>query len=141
MEQVRRFLETLRDDPKAREILSNGKTKPDSNEEIVAAYVEVAKKLGYDLTAKQIVEGIREKFKEQAAITAQAENAVKELDPEELDKVAGGKGNEDCMVSFNNYENCWWEDGCDRVTNSYHGYLCSTSAVSSWIDNCANTLI
>ena len=143
MEQAKKFLKMLSDDPQARAILSEGgRAKPDTNEEIIEAYVEAAKKLGFDLTTEEIVEGIREQMKEQAAITAKAEEAVRELDPQELDKVAGGKQSfETCADTYTDYENCWYQDGCDRVTNSYHGYLCSTSAVSSWIDNCAKTLI
>lgn len=140
MEQARKFLETLRDDPGAREILTKGsKGKPDTNEEIIAAYAEAAEKLGFDLTAEQIAEGIREQVKEMTAVTARAENAVRELDPEELDKVAGGR-DKDCADTFNNYENCWYNDACDRLTNSYWNYKCKTSAVGSTYENCADLL-
>lgn len=137
MEQLKKFLEFLRTDAKALEILAS-KEKPESPEEIIRNYAEVAKQFGFSLTKEEIAEGIKALTEEQVSRTAQAEEAAQELDLDELKKVAGGVDNPaaveaiasstekqpGCKYSFKHGENCWFQDGCDHAIWTYQDYIC-----------------
>ena len=127
MTQVKEFLDALRSNPEAGRIFEqNGKEKPDSREEIAEVYADVAKELGYDLTPAQILEGIDDLEKAQAAGSDQAAEIVQKIEMDELEKVAGGVviPEEKCKDTFKDKENCWFNDGCDYTINSYNTYKC-----------------
>ncbi len=136
MEILRKFMEALQTDPRAEELLK-GKAKPESLEGAVKLYAEAAKELGFDLTEDDIMKGMKSLKEEQAAKTAQAKAAVKELGLEDLEKVAGG-AEPGCKDTFEHRENCWLNDACDFFYNDYIHYIC---AHNDWNGdtNCAGT--
>ena len=88
MEQVKKFFETLRTDPKAKELLAQIKSEGEADElEILA---KVAQKLGFSLTAEEIAQGLEALSQLQDDLTSKAEGAISTLDIEDLEKVAGG---------------------------------------------------
>ena len=122
MSKAKEFFEKLASDPKAQELFVN-KEKPNTPEEMIKAYADAAKELGFDLTADEIAEFIKEKEQEIKSGTDIVAKAIKKLPDENLESVAGG-GHEKCIDTFKDYENCWWTDGCDVVFNHYKDYLC-----------------
>ena len=138
MERIVRFLEELRGNPEAQELLKN-RTKPESAEEEARGYTEVARKLGYDFTeddlrayAKMTADAMREK-------TDRTADDLRELPEGELDEAAGGgrsgggesnqcsahyKHKRDCIFTYMDRENCYNFDGCDHYFYFYDGYKC-----------------
>ena len=117
MENAKKFFEELAKTEEAKSLFA-ATEKPDTEEELVAIYVDIAKKLGVELTAEEVKEYLA------------ADNADgAELDDEELSQLVGGadeKGNDACKSSFMNEENCWWNDACDNVKRDYgDAYLCN----------------
>ena len=49
---------------------------------------------------------------------------IRELPDEALDEVAGGKDNPACKSTYQDYENCWYDDGCDNIFQIYDEYIC-----------------
>ncbi len=35
---------------------------------------------------------------------------------------------EECLDTFKNKENCWYNDGCDHIFNAYDDYICKRSS-------------
>ena len=117
------LLEALKCAPNAEELLG-GKVKPESPEETVATYVAAAKGLGLELSAEDVIEGIKVKVQERLAKTYEAVSEAAELSEDQLDKVAGGEILTQCEDTFEQRENCWITDGCDYNITGYFGYLC-----------------
>ena len=128
MEKVKQFFEALHSDPRGSELLG-GTVRPESEEEQLRAYVKAAEALGFSLTAEEIAEGIKAIASERAAATERAADAVKKLDSDELDSVAGGTDiptkDPKCANTFKQQENCWLNDGCDQIYNDYGNYVCN----------------
>ena len=99
MENAKKFFEELAKTEEAKALFA-AIEKPDTEEELVAIYVDIAKKLGVELTAEEVKEYLA------------ADNADgAELDDEELSQLTGGaKG---CWSSYNQRQNCWSLDACD----------------------------
>lgn len=54
---------------------------------------------------------------------------IQALDLDDLEAVAGGKSDhEECLDTFKNKENCWYNDGCDHIFNAYDDYICKRSS-------------
>ena len=137
MEQGREFFKTLHTDPEARRLLDE-KSQPTTMDEAYELYAEVAEKLGFSLTAQQIAEAAAALAQEQKGATAQAEEAMRELDPAELAAVAGAKDCEldfmpggqeckqtmvySCSSTFDYGEWCWFDDACESIISVYAGY-------------------
>lgn len=135
MGKATEFFEKLQNDPKAKEILA-AHAVPDSFEQAIKVYAAIAEKLDFDLTEAEIKDEIAEQEKAQAAMTDQAANAIKELAPDQLDKVAGGyvdHPTQPCKDTFKDKENCWLNDGCDHTYNSYMNYHCKNSNAGACI--------
>ena len=100
--------------------------KPDATEDDrIKAYVEVAKKCGYSLTAEEFRSYAEETAKAVKASTDKAANTVKEVSDDELAAVAGGKASwEKCKDTYKDQENCWINDGCDFAFHIYDWYGC-----------------
>ena len=118
MENAKKFFEEIVKTEEAKALFATIE-KPDTQDELVAAYVDVANKLGVELTAEEV----------KAYLESTAEVTTGELDDEELAQLVGGadeKGNDACKSSFMNEENCWWNDACDNVRRDYgDAYLCN----------------
>ena len=83
--------------------------------------------MGFSISESEIADGIKGMIEEQKASTAEAEESVKELDLDVLENVAGGKAEHaECMDTYKDKENCWYEDGCDMVFYGYKDYICKS---------------
>ena len=112
MENAKKFFEVIIKSEEAKELLASIEA-PESDEARIAIYIEIAKKLGVELNADEINEYF-----------SSADETYEEIDDKELSQLVGGGENSGCSSTYKHKENCWWNDGCDRSTNSYSGYLC-----------------
>ena len=115
MENAKKFFEEIAKTEEAKALFA-ATVKPETEEARVAAYIEIAKKLSVELTAEDI----------KAYFDSIAEAELCEIDDAELSQLVGGGDNAACADTFQHKENCWWNDGCDEVYNSYNGYVCSS---------------
>ena len=114
MENAKKFFEEIAKTEETKALFASIEA-PKTEEERIAAYVDIAKKLGIELTAEEV----------KAYLESTAEVATGEIDDDELEQLVGGGENVGCADTFQHRENCWWNDGCDRFWNEYEGYLCS----------------
>ena len=84
-EKVMAFLEQLR----AGE-LPGIEAKPGNEKEVLSAYAQAAKKLGYDLTEAEILEAVREKEKACRDKTEAVSENIRELSDEDMEAIAAG---------------------------------------------------
>ena len=120
MENAKKFFEEVLKTKEAQTLLASVE-KPKTEQEIMEAYLDVAKKLNVELTAEDI----------QAYITASSacveDTDAVEVDDKELERIAGGRACHvfnTCKDTYLQQENCWWNDGCDQVYNGYTYYKC-----------------
>lgn len=128
------FLNAINGNPEIRKymegyVLPEGASKED-------ALVAVAARFGFDLTKGELEEAVCSRQEELKAASSEAEAAICELQPDELDQVAGGdsamdalevrpkKRRSECEETFEIAENCWWNDACDNVKNIYPANVC-----------------
>ena len=119
MENAKKFFEELIKTDEAKTIVE-AMDKPETEEERISAYIEIAKKLGVELTAEEI----------NAYFESTKNPAAAELDDEELSQLVGGAGDEDCSFSFMQKENCMLFDACDGKWKSYADYQCKIENVA-----------
>ena len=117
MENAKKFFEEVIKTDEAKAILADTK-KPDTEPELLEAYLEIAKKLNCELTAEDIL----------AYFKAAVEAASDEIDDEELAQLTGGGENAACKDTFISGENCWWTDGCDFAAINYADYRCKAGS-------------
>ena len=146
-EEVKKVFEALRADPKTKELIGACEA-PETPEEVMEIYAQVAKKLGFDVTSEELGSYIKELEEGRKARTREDVREIQNLDDEELDQVAGGsKEHNSCEDTYRDKENCWYTDGCDNIWNIYDDYVCHI--VSScqqkqnddWNELCSNTII
>lgn len=123
-ESIGKFLEELRHSPQVRQKLEGG-DRPLKEEEKTAAFLELAKELGHDLTLEDLREYIQEAAEKCAQRTEAQAEAIQKLDDSELEKAAGGADHATCKDSFKDKENCWRNDACDLNLETYPDYLCN----------------
>jgi hypothetical protein len=118
MNKADEFLKALRENPEIRAYaesheLPEGKSYEDG-------LAELAKHFGFDVAKEELGDALkaaREKIREGRIA---AEDAIRELDTDEIAKVVGGaKGNARCEETFEYDENCWKCDKCNFITNEY----------------------
>ena len=123
IEKVKELLEAIRNDPRAKEMLKNLPPIKNDGERIVSL-LSAARELGYDLTEADLKD-----YAEAAAAArkkktdAQAE-AIQTLDDSEVEKAVGGSVHDNCDYTFEDFENCWKTDGCDKSLINYTDYQC-----------------
>ena len=121
---IAKELEKLTNDPKAQELLKSY-DKPEPGKE-AAIYAEVAAKLGYSITEADItgyIEDLTQAVKKRSEANI---DKIEALPDEKLGQVAGGADKHPgCAYSYLDKENCWFQDGCDKVWNHYPDYLCN----------------
>lgn len=113
MENAKKFFEELAKTEEAKALFLAIEA-PETEEARIAAYIEIAKKLGIELTVEEI----------NAYFESMDNSPLAEIDDEELAQLIGGGENSGCSSTYKHKENCWFNDGCDRSTNSYSDYLC-----------------
>jgi hypothetical protein len=116
MENAKKFFEEIIKTEEAKALLAAVEA-PKTEEDRIAAYIEIAKRLGVELTT----EDIQEYF----ATASDAD--VAELDDEELEQLVGGGAHDECKYSYKNEENCILFDGCDGSYRSYDAYICKSN--------------
>ncbi len=120
MDEVRKFAEALRNDPRAKELV-NGLDIPADDEKGVDVYLDLAKKLGFSISREDLLNWEQAQREECKARSEKAEASMEEaLDSEEMSMVAGGKDFKGCESTFNKGEWCWFSDSCKKVINVYH---------------------
>lgn len=133
-ENARTFLEEGCKDPKVVELLQ-AKGEPETQEDMLAAYVGIAKEIGLDFTADELAAALGELDQERLAKTEADVAEVGEIADEELDRMVGGYDHpycptdyysEDraCKDTYQDLENCWHNDACDIVYHDYWDYRC-----------------
>ena len=120
-EEIRKFIDQVSNDLEAREHLKGY----DASTDEIKAYAEVAAKLGYDITEGDLREYFDSIVKLQKERTEKSAAQIKKLSDDALEWVAGGKDQLNCKDTFEQRENCVWNDGCDIVINDYYNYFCS----------------
>ena len=135
MDQVRDFLNALRNDPKARELARDMK-QPETAAETAECYVQLAQAMGYHLTGKDMLEGLKALEQEQQERTAKANSKVEKiaLDDDDLDAVTGGYNASPaaCAKTYKEGEWCWMTDSCARLVADYPNYGSSYEGI--WED-------
>ena len=124
-EQIKAFLEKLNADPAARSLLE-GKEQPKSEEEKIRKYAEAAAALGFQVTAAEMAEYFMEALTARLEKTDAQAEVIRQLDDNEIEKVSGGKKDKSaCRDTYQDKENCWYNDGCDQNWQYYPDYLCN----------------
>ena len=116
MENAKKFFEETIKTEEAKAIIDSLE-KPCNEDEVVDAYIEIANKLGVALTAEDIAEYL-----------AADKTETGELDDSELEQLVGGGDMADCKYSYQQKENCWFQDACDNAWKDYDGYLCNNQS-------------
>ena len=111
MENAKKFFEEMIKTEEAKALFESAGT-PETEEDRIAAYIDIAKKLGVELEADEI----------RAYLMVAGSACASEIDDEELSQLAGGGENAECSSTYKHKENCWWNDGCDIIVNSYDNY-------------------
>ena len=88
-EKTLEILKKMKADPKAKELFE-GMEKPTSPDEAISAYAQVAEKLGYGITEKDIREAIAQEEARRKARNDKVVSDIAELDDDEVEDVAGG---------------------------------------------------
>ena len=121
--KVKAFLEALKTDPKAQELIRDI-PEPETTSSRIRAYAKIAKDLGYDLSDADLDAFILDQELYLQAKAEAAAKEIKELPEDELEEVAGGGDHPECKNTYKDRENCWVHDGCDIVNTHYPNYQC-----------------
>ena len=126
MEKIRQMMDTLRKDPRMREMIQ-GMKQPENAAEAAAAYAKLAKEAGFDISAEEIAEAMKKMEQAQLARSGEAAEKVEKaaLTEDDLDQVAGGA--DGCESTYTPGEWCWFSDSCSAVVNT--GYITQAGEV------------
>lgn len=116
MENAKKFFEEVLQTEEAKDLLSTLQ-KPETEQEVIEAYLGIANKLGIELTPQDILAYFSSSFVE--------EPSSGEIDDEELSQLVGGISFSSCRNTFQLGESCWWNDSCNIFLKSYSHRLCS----------------
>ena len=108
MENAKKFFEEAVKTEEAKALLA-AVEKPKTEDECIAAYINVAEKLGVALTEEGII----------AYLKASVKEDVCEIDDNELSQLAGGSGNSDGANNGETEENVLFLEGCANLFNDY----------------------
>ena len=108
MGNAKKFFEELVKTDEAKVLLANTEA-PKSDEDRIAAYIEIAKKLGVELTAEEIME----------YYASSCVSDSHEIDDKELEQLVGGGENAQCGYSYIKDENCLITDQCNKWWQEY----------------------
>ena len=119
-EKTLEILKKMKADPKAKELFE-GMEKPKSPDEAIAAYAQVAEKLGYGITEKDIREAIAQEEARRKARNDKVVSDIAELDDDEVEDVAGGAtplpSSGGCGLIQTIGDLCWENDACSISVN------------------------
>ena len=119
-EKTLEILKEMKADPNAKELFE-GMEKPKSPDEAIAAYAQVAEKLGYAITTEDIREAVKQEEARHKANTDKVVADMEALEDDDLEGVAGGfytfvngeKVYDKCLYNFNNTTTCGSRDACE----------------------------
>ncbi len=118
MNEVKKFMETLENDPKARELAENISI-PYDEEKALDLYIDLAKKLGYTISREDLRNWEQEQEKEYKAKSEKAQDGmVESLNLDQMNMVAGGR-RDTCMDTYKRGEWCWLTDSCKMIIRRY----------------------
>ena len=131
------FLDALRENAEVRAYMADYAIPEGMDKE--NGLIAVAAHFGYEITKEELEAALEKQAGVLDAARQAAEAAVEELSVDDLDNVAGGGGvgvanqglkkpekeNDECKSTYQDAENCWYNDGCDNVNNMYTDYLCN----------------
>ena len=121
-EKTLEILKEIKADPKAKELFK-GMEKPKSPDEAIAAYAQVAEKLGYGITAEDIREAVKQEETIRKAKTDKVVADMEELKDDDLEGVAGGYYLEDgCVETYSIFSSCDKVDYCFFSITYYECY-------------------
>ena len=121
-EKTLEILKEIKADPKAKELFE-GMEKPTSPDEAIAAYAQVAEKLGYGITAEDIREAVKQEETIRKAKTDKVVADMEELKDDDLEGVAGGYYHEDgCVETYSIFSSCDKVDYCFFSITYYECY-------------------
>ena len=121
-EKTLEILKEMKADPKAKELFK-GMEKPKSPDEAIAAYAQVAEKLGYGITAEDIREAVKQEETIRKAKTDKVVADMEELKDDDLEGVAGGYYHEDgCVETYSIFSSCDKVDYCFFSITYYECY-------------------
>ncbi len=121
-EKTLEILKEIKADPKAKELFK-GMEKPKSPDEAIAAYAQVAEKLGYGITAEDIREAVKQEETIRKAKTDKVVADMEELKDDDLEGVAGGYYHEDgCVETYSIFSSCDKVDYCFFSITYYECY-------------------
>lgn len=122
MNEVRKFMEALEKDPRAKE-LSENLSVPDDEDKAIDAYIDLAKKLGFTISREDLLNWEQEQEKEYKAKSEKAEAGMMEsLDLDQMNMVVGGQIGDyhRCVDTHKEGEWCWLKDSCKMIVRLYH---------------------
>ena len=119
-EKTLEILKEMKADPKAKELFE-GMEKPTSPDEAISAYAQVAEKLGYGITEKDIREAIAQEEARRKAKTDKVVADMQELKDDDVENVAGGI-QPDIILKCGKamqavFDICWKNDVCSISVN------------------------
>ena len=105
MEKAKKFFEEIIKTEEAKALFDAIK-QPETDEARIAAYLQIAKKLNFELTLEDLI----------AYFSAASDG--EEVDDEELSQLTGGI--DTCYSTFEGGEFCWLNDSCSSLINTYN---------------------
>ena len=122
MDKIQELSQVLKND-KVKKLLSKI-PKPEDPKAYTKALLIIAKKLHINFTPIELIKALREREQKQLKATEAAEEAVEaSLSESALETVAGAGFHSDCSDTWGadggEDENCWFNDHCAHVWNSY----------------------
>ncbi len=118
MSEVKKFLEAVQNDPRAEELTKNISV-PNDEEQEIALYVDLAKKMGFSVSREDLISYRQEIEKDFLARAKKAEASMEEdLNIKQLNMVAGG-AKDGCSDTHKSGEWCWYNDSCQIAVRYY----------------------
>ena len=116
-EKTLEILKEMKADPKAKELFESME-KPNSLDEAISAYAQIAEKLGYGITAEDIRETIKQEEASRKAKTDKVVSDMEALEDDDVENVAGGiHPLSGCGLVQAVVDICWENDVCSIHIN------------------------
>ena len=118
-ESAEKFLKELDSNEKALARLKELGSLTGEGEELREA-AAIARETGYDVSAEELEELLKDMKKTVAKTSDKAADGVEKLNPEDLDRMAGGGDHDKCEETYKDNENCPYHDRCAKLLNMYY---------------------